>query len=221
MEEQEIERIVDKKFQEIIAEEKADRELRTTKEIRKTIKGMKDTKTGDKNNWKAERIKEGGKMVQILATLSDRVEEENKISIKWRETKINSVYKGGNKERMQESQRGVFLMNMHVNYMKHNECNNRKTKTRTYKYLYADAERCFDIFWLKDSLVEIKRIGYNINDIKMLYKINKTTAIVIDTTIRNTEIIETTDVVKKGSIFGPTMCCSTAAKSNDVREKVD
>ena len=50
VEEQEIERIVDKKFQEIIAEEKADRELRTTKEIRKTIKGMKDTKTGDKNN---------------------------------------------------------------------------------------------------------------------------------------------------------------------------
>ena len=55
----------------------------------------------------------------------------------------------------------------------------------------------------------------------MLYKINETTAIVIDNTIRNTEIIELTDVIKKGSIFGPTMCRSTAAKSNDMREKVD
>ena len=49
-------------------------------------------------------------MVQSLAILLNRVEEENKIPIHWKETKTKSVYKGGNK--IQESQRGIFLMNI-------------------------------------------------------------------------------------------------------------
>ena len=41
---------------------------------------MKNKKPEDKNNWKAEWTKEGGsKMVQSLAILFNRVEEENKI----------------------------------------------------------------------------------------------------------------------------------------------
>ena len=62
---------------------------------------MKNKKSGDKNNWKAKWTKEGGsKMVQSLAILFNRVEEENKILIQQRETKLKSVYKGGNKERI-------------------------------------------------------------------------------------------------------------------------
>ena len=79
----------------------------------KVVKEMKNKKAGDKNNWKTQWIKEGGnEMVQSLATLFNRVEEENKILIQWKETKIKSVYKGGNKERIQESQREIFLMNI-------------------------------------------------------------------------------------------------------------
>ena len=44
----------------------------------------------------------------------------------------------------------------------------------------------------------MERIGYNKNDINMLYKINKTTEIVADTAIWNTESIEITEVVKQG-----------------------
>ena len=51
MEEEEIEQIVDKKFQDIIGKEKIDQEIITATEIRKAIKGMKNKKTGDKNNW--------------------------------------------------------------------------------------------------------------------------------------------------------------------------
>ena len=51
MEEEEIEQIVDKEFQDIIEEEKIDQEIITATEIRKAIKGMKNKKTGDKNNW--------------------------------------------------------------------------------------------------------------------------------------------------------------------------
>ena len=66
----------------------------------------------------------------------------------------------------------------------------------------------------------MERIRYNKNDIKVLYKINKTTEIVLDTAIGNTESIATTEVIKQASIFGPTMSCVTTAKVNDVGEKV-
>ena len=61
---------VNKKFQEIIAEWKAGREV-ITREKRKSIKWMKNKKAGDKNNSKVEWIKEGGdEMPQSLAIYS-------------------------------------------------------------------------------------------------------------------------------------------------------
>ena len=43
---------------------------------------MKNKKRGDKNNWKAESIKEEeSKMVQSLEILFNKFEEENKIPI--------------------------------------------------------------------------------------------------------------------------------------------
>ena len=100
-------------FKKIITEGKIDWEIITETEIRKAIKGMKNKKTGDKNNWTAEWIKEGGsEVLQSLAILFNRVKEENKIPIQWKETKVKSVYKGRKKERTQESQRRIFLMNI-------------------------------------------------------------------------------------------------------------
>ena len=82
MEEEEIEGIVDTKFKEIIAEGKIDRKIITTTETMKAIRRMKLKKAGDKNKWKTDWIKkEGSEMVQSLATLFNRVEEENKIPI--------------------------------------------------------------------------------------------------------------------------------------------
>ena len=160
-------------------------------------------------------------MVQSLAILFNRVEEENKIPIQWRETKIKSVYKGGNKERIQESQRGIFLMNIvckvyervkklqnenkqeNTSSMQTAGKKNRSTinnliimnaiiknqrqGTKNTYILYADSEKYFGKLCLKDSLIEIERMGYNKSDIKMLYEINKTTEIVADTAIGNTE----------------------------------
>ena len=88
------------KFQEIIPDEKIDREITTaTTEIGKAIKWIKNKKSGDQKNWKTERIKEGrSEMALSLVTLFDRVEEKNKTAIQQRETKVKSVYKGGNKK---------------------------------------------------------------------------------------------------------------------------
>ena len=53
----------------------------------------------------------------------------------------------------------------------------RQNHKNTY-ILYADAEKCIDKFQLRDSLIEMERIGYNKSDIKLLYELNMTTEIV-------------------------------------------
>ena len=44
-------------------------------------------------------------------------------------------------------------------------------------------QECFDKLWLNDSFIEMERIGCNQNYIKMLYEMNKTTEIVVDTAV--------------------------------------
>ena len=47
-------------------------------------------------------------MVQSLATLFNRVKEDNKIPKQWRETKSKSVYKGGKKTGYKKVKEGYF-----------------------------------------------------------------------------------------------------------------
>ena len=86
----------------------------------------------------------------------------------------------------------------------------RQDHKNTY-ILFSDAEKRFGKLRLK----EMERIGYLKSEIKILYKMSKTTEIAVDTAIGNTESIEITEVVKQGSIFGPTMCFATTAKVNE------
>ena len=80
--------------------------------------------------------------------------------------------------------------------------------------LYTGAEKCYDKVRLKDSLREMKRMVYVKNDIKILYETSKTTKIVADSAIGNTESTQILEVVKQGSIFGHTMCCNRRYKKS-------
>ena len=73
---------------------------------------MKNKKAGDKNNWKTEwKKKQEAKWYEVQRLYSTG-QKKSKILLQWRETKIKLVYKGGNKERTQETQKGIFLMNI-------------------------------------------------------------------------------------------------------------
>ena len=89
----------------------------------------------------------------------------------------------------------------------------RQNHKNTYLF-FADAEKCFDKWWLKDSLIDIEEIGYDRNDIKILYKMNKKAEIIVYTTVGQTESISIKETVKQGSIFGPIMCCATTLRVN-------
>ena len=62
----------------------------------------------------------------------------------------------------------------------------------------------------------MKEIGYNKNDIKMLYEMNKKAEIVIDTTVGEAENISLKEIVKQRSISGSIMCCATTSKLNNI-----
>ena len=71
----------------------------------------------------------------------------------------------------------------------------RQSHKNTYLF-FADAEKCFDKLWLKDCLIDMEEIGYNRNDIKILYEMNKKAEIIVDTTVGQTESISIKEIVK-------------------------
>ena len=95
----------------------------------------------------------------------------------------------------------------------------RQSHKNTYLF-FADAEKCFDKLWLKDCLIDMEEIGYNRNDIKILYEMNKNAEVIVDTTVGQTESISIKEIVKQGSIFGPIMCCATTSRVNNIGETV-
>ena len=134
-----------------------------------------------------------------------KLQNENK------EVNISSMQTAGKKNRSTID--NLIIMNAIIE--------KQRLEHKTTYILFADAEKCFDKLWLKDSLIEMERIGYDKSGTKIFYEINKTTEIVVDAAIGNTESIEITEVVKQGSKFGPTMCCAMTAKVNDVGERAD
>ena len=83
-----------------------------------------------------------------------KLQNENK------QVNISSMQSAGKKNRSTKD--NIIIMNTIIEKQ-------RQDNKNTY-ILYADAEKCFDKLWLKDSLIEIEKIGYNKSDIKMLYE---------------------------------------------------
>ena len=81
--------------------------------VKKAIAKLKNKRASDKLGWRAEWLKEGGEeIVKSLSILFNRIEREQRTLIQWRQTTIKSIYKGGNKANISESQRGIFLINI-------------------------------------------------------------------------------------------------------------
>lgn len=53
----------------------------------------------------------------------------------------------------------------------------------------------------------------------ILYKLNETALVKINTTYGGTENIEINEVVKQGTTNGPILCCASTARGNEIGEK--
>ena len=107
-----IEEKVNKKFQELIRKTNQIESI-TDEMVKKAIAKLKNKRASDRLGWRAEWLKEGGEeIVKSLSILFNRIEREQRTLMQWRQTTIKSVYKGGNKANISESQRGIFLVNI-------------------------------------------------------------------------------------------------------------
>ena len=121
--------------------------------------------------------------MNIVCRVYERVK---KLQNENRQANISSMQTNGKKNRSAID--NLIIMNAIIEKQ-------RQDNENTY-ILYADAEKSFGKLLLKDSLMEMERIEYNKSDIKMLYEINNTTEIVVDTAIWNRESIGILEVVK-------------------------
>ena len=82
---------------------------------------------------------------------------------------------------------------------------NKKMKVPTYLY-FADAEKCFDKLWLKDCIVELSYLGVPVEDLEMLYQLNKEAIVQIKTPVGSTKDFTIKEIVRQGTVFGPLFC---------------
>ncbi len=94
---------------------------------------------------------------------------------------------------------------------------NRKMGLKTY-IVFGDAVKCFDKLWLKDCLVELFQAGCSPQDIQMIYEMNKDTVISIDTPSGKTDKLFIGEVVKQGTVLGPTLCSVETDQINHIGE---
>ena len=81
--------------------------------VKKAIAKLKNKRASDRLGWRAEWLKEGGEeIVKSLSILFNRIERVQRTLMQWRQTTIKSIYKGGNKTNISESQKGIFLVNI-------------------------------------------------------------------------------------------------------------
>ena len=94
-----------------------------------------------------------------------------------------------------------------------------KEKKKTLYVFYGDLEKCFDQLWLKDSIVELFKTGMNPREVMLIYSMNETCYITVETPLGNAKEIEVSEIVRQGTIWGPTLCSITTDKINEMGEK--
>ena len=78
--------------------------------VKKAMTKLKNKRASDRSGWRAEWLKIGGE--EIVKSLFNRIEREQRTLVQWRQTTIKSIYQSGNKANISESQRGIFLVNI-------------------------------------------------------------------------------------------------------------
>ena len=163
-----------------------------------------------KGGGSKEKIQERQRVIFITNIVSKAYEIVKKIQNEAIQSNMSNTQTAGKKSR--SAMDNIIIINAIIEKQ-------RQSHKNTYLF-FADAEKCFDKLWLKDCLIDMEEIGYNRNDIKILYEMNKKAEIIVDTTVGQTESISIKEIVKQGSIFGPIMCCATTSRVNNIGETV-
>ena len=122
--------------------------------------------------------------------------------------KPGTFQNGGRKERStKDNTLGVMAVIDRNNYYNKETC-----------LIFADAEKCFAKLWLEDCSVDMVKPGLREREALLIYKLNEKARVKIDALFGETEQITVENIVKQGTIFGPTFCCGSMTGINNIGE---
>ena len=177
-------------------------------EIPKQWKDIKITSIQKSNN--GSTLNETQRGLFITNIVSKAYEKVKKMNNEIHFNKISPMQMAGRKHR--STMDNLIIVSGII-------ADNKAKNIPTYLF-FGDAEKCFDKLWLKDSILEIVKLGVPENDAIMLYLMNAEANIVVNTPIGYTQEIIAKEIVRQGTIFGPVFCCASTAQINEIGEKV-
>ena len=94
---------------------------------------------------------------------------------------------------------------------------NQYLKKPTY-VVFIDLEKCFDKLWLDDGIAELWKSGMPSREVKLISEMNKSSKVIVETPVGDTECFELGKVVKQGTVYGPVICGKETERINNISE---
>ena len=101
----------------------------------------------------------------------------------------------------------VFLLRACID---HHKFTGKKLFVTTY-----DFEQAFDGLWLEDCILSLKDLGVEKEYLQLIYNLNKTATIIVQTPKGETSSFVSDPIVKQGTVLGPVLCSSSTAEYCD------
>ena len=83
-----------------------------------------------------------------------------------------------------------------------------------------DFEQAFDSLWLEDCILSLKKLGVEKEYLQLIYNLNKTATVSVQTPYGVTTSFKSDPIVKQGSILGPSWCSSSTGEYCDTNPGV-
>ena len=83
-----------------------------------------------------------------------------------------------------------------------------------------DFEQAFDSLWFEDCILSLKKLGVEKEYLQLIYNLNKTATVSVQTPYGVTTSFKSDPIVKQGSILGPSLCSSSTGEYCDTNPGV-
>ena len=115
---------------------------------------------------------------------------------------VNLLQAGSRKNRAGPD--NVFLLRACFDHFKY-------TKQPLFITAY-DFEQAFDSLWLEDCIISMKNLGIEKEYLQLIYNMNKSAKVTVQTPFGETSMFTTNPIVKQGTVLGPTLCSASTGE---------
>ena len=86
---------------------------------------------------------------------------------------------------------------------------------------FYDLEKCFDRLWLRKCMMSVWESGVRGPEWILIYEMNKTAEIVVETPVGMTEAFQINEIVMQVTVMAPIMCAKLIDTAKEKPEEVE